>query len=486
MTYSSSPPPAVTHAGRIEQAQLPGPSTPLGILSEFQHVLRFFSDPVAVMRNHWQTHGAISGLNGQGAASARRLIFAFGPTYNQQILSQPDVFHSSSMLNVPHPSVQRLTAGLTFLNGDAHKSRRRLVMPHFHRQYIQAYRDDMVSLTGRMLDTWQVGNTRDMARDAHQLTARIAIKTLFGLDGDAAAARMHHLIESWMGLAVSPMLRAFPFNLPGTVQRRLRQVSDELESDIRALIAEKRRDPARYTDLMAMLLQSRDEDGGRLSEDDLIGQTNVLFLAGHETSGNALGWTLFLLAQHPHILRDVRDELDGVLGGAPPTIAQLDALPLLERVIKESMRVLPPVVWIQRIVQEPVTLGGYDLPRGATVILSHYITHHLPDLYPQPERFDPARWEAHRPRPYEYMAFSAGPRMCIGSAFAMMELKIVLAMILQRFHLTMAPDARVDRQVTVTLSPRHGLPMQIHPPDHRPAVQPVSGNIHEMVDLPAG
>lgn len=482
MTYS----PPISSSTAAPRAVLPGPPTPLGMVSEVQHVLRFFGDPVGIMRHHWETHGAISGVNGRTAANARRLIFAFGADYNQQVLTQPDVFYSSSMLDVPHASVQRLIAGLTFLNGDAHKTKRRLVMPHFHRQYIQAYRDDMVALTARLLDTWQIGSTRDIARDAHQLTARIAIKTLFGLEDDAAATHMHQLIEEWMGLAVSPMLRVFPYNLPGTVQHRLRHVSDELEAAIRALIAEKRRDPVRYTDLMAMLLQARDEDGNKLSEDDLIGQTNVLFLAGHETSGNALGWTLFLLAQHPDILEAVQAELAAVLQGAPPTVAQLDALSLLERVIKESMRLLPPVVWTQRVVQEPVVMGGYELSPGATVILSHYITHHSPDLYPEPERFNPARWEVDRPRPYTYMAFSAGPRMCIGASFAMMELKIVLAMILQRFRLSVVPGARIDRQVTVTLAPRHGLPMRIHASDQRVAAQPVSGDIHEMVDLPVG
>jgi cytochrome P450 len=156
---------------------------------------------------------------------------------------------------------------------------------------------------------------------------------------------------------------------------------------------------------------------------------------------------------------------------------------LLECVIKESMRVLPSVVYNTRNSTEPFELGPYHLPSGTTVGFSNYITHHMPELYPQPEKFLPQRWLSTTPSPYEYLPFGAGPRICIGATFAMMMLKISLAMIVQRYRLTVAPGSRIDRKVTVTLSPKYGVPMRIGPPDRQFAKSEVRGNIHEMVDL---
>ncbi len=147
-----------------------------------------------------------------------------------------------------------------------------------------------------------------------------------------------------------------------------------------------------------MLIQARDEDGRGLSDAELIGQATVLFIAGHETSANALTWTLFLLSQHPRVLGDLCDELRGTLHGGAPSVDQLDQLPLLDRVIKESMRLPPPASLSLRVSTAPFELGQHQLPRGTTVFFSQYITHHMPDLYPEPERFLPERWQTINPR----------------------------------------------------------------------------------------
>lgn len=159
---------------------------------------------------------------------------------------------------------------------------------------------------------------------------------------------------------------------------------------------------------------------------------------------------------------------------------------MLEAVVKESLRVLPPVPWNARITSHPTNLGGHELPEGTEVLLSIYQTQHMAEIFPEPERFNPRRWETIEPSPYEYNPFSAGPRMCIGATFAMMEIKIVLSILLQRFRLALAPDQTIDRTGVIVMSPKHGVSMRVCDPDQRFAESfaPVRGNVHEMVTLP--
>lgn len=462
---------------------IPGPAVTFGGLGVYSHLIDFFRNPISTMLDYEQRFGQISGVLSTVPEGKKGFVFAFGADYNREVFSNPKQYHSSAMLNIKDKSVHNLANGLTFMNGDEHLSKRRLIMPAFHRNFIESYRAEMVAITQEMLSHWDVGSTIDISQVCHNLTAKIAIKTLFGLDSEHEGHEMSALIAEWMTLATSPLLRVIPLDLPFLPVRRLRHTSHKLEALMLDLIRRKRKTAHHDKDILATLIQTIDEDGDRLTDDEIIGQVNVLFLAGHETSGNALTWTLFLLSQFPQILQDVRDELDSIVGGGAPTIEQLGQLPFLENIIKESMRILPPVVWIQRIVSEPVVLQGHELGTGSTLILSHYMTHQNPDVYPNPRQFNPYRWQTLKPAPYEYMAFSAGPRMCIGAGFAMMEMKIVLAMILQCYQLELAPNAQVDRHVTVTLSPKNGIPMMVKPRTQALSVNMPSGDIHELVNF---
>ncbi len=369
------------------------------------------------------------------------------------------------------------------MNGDQHRRQRRLVLPAFHRRRVETYRDQMVALTARMLDGWRVGRRLNIAGEMQQLTLCIATATLFGLDATQEAGSVGRLIHQWMALNESIGVLLLPRPWPGTPLRRLLALSEQIEARILTMIGQKRADLAGQNDVLAMLIQARDEDGAALTDTDLIGQAGLIFIAGHETSSNALTWTLFLLSQHPRVLADVLDELAGALRGDAPTVEQLDRLPLLERVIKESMRLLPPATFMMRVSTAPFELGPYALPSGATVTLSPYITHHMPALYPEPERFLPERWLTIDPSVYEYVPFGAGPHMCLGATFATMEIKIVLAMLLQRYQLALSPGARIDRRVKITMSPKYGMPMLVAPRGERLQPGAVRGNIREMVEL---
>lgn len=402
-------------------------------------------------------------------------ILAFGAENNHHILSNPDIFHSGAILGTLAPRqaknerqavLTRLGTGLFGINDAAHRRERRLLQPAFHRRYIEGYRDEMVAQTAALLGRWQAGQTRNIHADMMQLTLLIAGHTLFGLDFTRGGAKLGEEMQAWLRLISHPAVLLCPYDLPLTPYRRLVNLSLSLDQQMRAVIAQKRQQNlAAATDVLSTLIQVRDEEGEQLSEAELIGHANMLFVAGHETSSNALTWTLFLLAQHPDIMAAVYEELTAVLSGDAPAVAQLSELQLLDRVIKESLRILPPVPASGRLVAQDTELAGYAIPRGYEVIFSHYHTHHNPQVYAEPERFDPDRWLTISPSPHEYMPFSAGRRMCLGSEFARMELKIVLAMILQKYRLQLQPNAKIDPLVGITMGPQAGLPMIVHPQD---------------------
>jgi cytochrome P450 len=472
-------------------ARLDGPA-PMPILGWRGNVVRFFLDPIGYMAPLPRAHGAVVSFarGGGGPVVIREAdqgtVFAFGPACAQAVLTQMGVFHS---MRVPGPpesrSFERLTSGLFNMNDAKHRTQRRSIQPAFHRARLESYHATMVALTERTLAGLRVGDTCDLVKAMTPLTLAIANKTLFGLDLTPGTTSIGEQVQQVVGLSMSPAALV-PLNLPFTPRRRLITASARLEQDLRAVIAERRAVGAGGDDVLSTLLATRDgdEEADALTEDELVGQLFVLFLAGHDTTKNALAWTLLLLVQHPEILADVLDELRRVLGGDPPTHDQLSRLPLLDRVIKESLRLLPPAPFTGRMTVQPTELAGVELPARTEVFLSPYCLHRDPELYPDPQRFRPARWETGSRSPFEYAPFGAGPRMCIGAAFAMLELQIVLAMLLQRFGLELAPGTRIDRKTTLVMTPRHGMPMILRPAGVIAPATRVRGNVREMVELP--
>ncbi len=468
----------------MRMTTMPGPRA-MPALGWRGNAIWFNLDTLAHLRQLYRTYGKIVAL----AQGSDRFVFAFGPEYNQQLLSQPDLFHTTDATSLPIPlprntALERLFSnGLLQMNGPKHAQQRRLMMPALHKKRIEAYRDDVVALAERKLAGWRPGEQRHMLREMRELTLSIAVKTLLGLDPRQEGDTVRHLVEQWEKLFFSIPAMALPFNLPGLPFRRLLHLSERLENEFQAMIERKRAGGTDTGDALSMLLRAHDEDGTRLTDEELIGQTLTLFVAGHETTATALTWTLFLLSQHPRVMADVLDELDGRLRGTAPAVGQLGNLPLLEGVIKESMRLFPPLSWSIRVSTAPGELGPYPLPKGTSVVYSAFITHRIPELYTHPDKFVPARWQTISPSPYEYLPFAAGPRMCLGAAFAMMEMKIVLPVILQRYRLTLPPRATVDRTGMIFPVPKNGLPMQIATQDRRFTKDKVRGNIRALVEL---
>ncbi|MEZ4295037.1 MAG: cytochrome P450 [Polyangiaceae bacterium] len=470
-------------------SDLPGPA-PMPVVGWWGNVVRFFGDPIGYMAPLAAEYGPLVRFarGREGPVLIREAtygpVLGFSPACAQTVWGQSGTYHITRVPGPRYdPSFQRITAGLFSMNDDRHRKHRRLIQPAFHKTRIEGYHGAMVSLTRRAVEGWRAGQVHDLSGEMTPLTLSVANKALFGLDPTPGVLSLGEGIQGVAELLITPAALV-PVDLPYTPRRRLIERCAQMEKDLRAIIAHKRTEPP-GDDVLATLLATRDEDGGFLTDDELIGQLFVLFFAGHDTTRSAIAWTLFLLSQHPQTQNDLQGELTSVLGGDALRLEDLPRLPLLDRVVKESLRLFTPAPFTARITVVPTTLEGVDLQVGTEVILSPYCLHRLPDLYPEPQRFRPSRWEKLDPTPFEYAPFGAGARMCIGAGFATMELKVVLSLLVQRFSFELAPGAVIDRKTTIVLSPKHGMPLRLRPPGAAVQTGMVRGNVREMVDLPS-
>lgn len=361
-----------------------------------------------------------------------------------------------------------LGAGLLTSEGELHARQRRLVMPAFHRSSIERYQSAMVADTRRMLDGWRAGQTLDFSAAMHALTLVIAGRTLFGVDLAGEAGDLGHAIATIIdSLRVRPLsLHNIRRDLPGLPYRNVKKQGAVLDRLVYGIIAARRASGEQTDDVLSMLLAARDTDGAAMDERQLRDEVMTLLAAGHETTANALGWTFMLLAQHPDAYARLVDEIAATLGDAPPTPADLVRLPYLDAVVKESLRLYPPAWAGVRVAKEAVDLRGYRFPAGTVVMFSQYFTHRMAAYYAEPERFLPERWDAAHGEahpPYAYIPFGMGPRSCIGSGFALMELKTVIPTILQRFRPALVPGQRIALEPVITLRPRRGIHMRVEP-----------------------
>ena len=366
--------------------------------------------------------------------------------------------------------------GLLTSDGDFHRRQRRLAQPAFHSKRIRNYAEVMVDYANQMMAGWQDNEIVSVVDEMMRLTMLIVSKTLFDADGITGSGETAVAIGDAMHdlQAISNRDYQRGFSLPNwlpTADNRLRnQRVAEFNQVMEQIIAQRRQTAvngqvADTGDLLSMLMLSVDEDGAFMDDRQLRDEVATLFAAGHETTSNALSWTWYLLAQHPAVEAKLHDELDNVLTGRQPTMADLPNLPYTLQVIKESMRLYPPA-WILngRLALENAEMGGYTIPKGSTIFISPYVMHHLPQYFEEPETFKPERFtpefEKSLPK-FAYMPFGGGARVCIGNGFAMMEAQLVLAAIAQRFRLELATDEPIRYKAQITLTPEKEIPMRV-------------------------
>ncbi|HEV7238250.1 MAG TPA: cytochrome P450 [Thermoanaerobaculia bacterium] len=360
-----------------------------------------------------------------------------------------------------------LGEGLLTSEGELHKRQRRLAQPAFHRERIQRYAEVMIEKGARVRERWRDGEEIDVGHEMMRLTLAVVAQTLFDADVDDEAAEIGAALSELIlmfPLVVHPLATFFlrwPF-LPQV--RRFRRALERLDRTIYAIIDERRRAGVDRGDLLSMLILATDVegDGGGMSDAHLRDETMTLFLAGHETTANALAWTLYQLARNPEVEREFHHELDAVLGGRLPTPADYARLPYTEMVLAESMRLFPPAWAVGRMALEDVTIGEWTVPRGALVLVSQWVTHRDARFWPDPERFDPLRFtpdaKAARPK-MAYFPFGGGPRICIGESFAWMEGVLLLATLTQKWRFVRGGD--VEPQALITLRPKTAMRMTV-------------------------
>jgi len=464
-------------------ANIPGPALH-PILGWRGFVLDFAHDPVDFLTRLQKEHGRIARV-GQGKMCA---TFIFHPDYTRQILSNPNLFYSFSLEDIPFPFsdievLKSMTTALSLLNGEQHKRQRRLMAPAFHNNFLPVYVDQIRNIVENHFSKWKYGAVVDIYQEMDLSTILLSMEIFIGMEADEEGRRFAYLFETVLNLLFNPPTFLLPYDLPGFPYHRLRVEGTKLERQLKDLIRRRRQKSLRGTDTLSMFLQVHDEDGSMMTDNEIVGETVAVFRGGSKTSASALTWILFLLTQHPNVYSHLTDELAGTLRGAPPTLHQLNQLPLLEGVIKESMRLIPPVLWGVRYSVDDFEIGGYQHQKGSSVLYSSYVTHHMPELYADPQMFNPYRWETIKPSPYEYFPFNAGPRRCLGAEFAMMEMKITLAMLLQKYHFTLIPNQRIDRVGMNGSLPKYGIKMRIDQPGGKNSKVPVRGNVHQLVAL---
>ncbi len=360
--------------------------------------------------------------------------------------------------------------GLVTSEGELWRRQRRIAQPGFLRERVASLAPRMIAaaadLRARWLTLAERGETTDVAADMMRLTLRIASETLLStnVSGDAevvgeAVALLLHEANDRLTSASLPLSVPTPQNL------RVRRAMEALDKVVLRAIDERRKSERPPDDLLTMLATARDaETGETMSDRQLRDEVMTMFLAGHETTANALAWTLYRLSLHPEARAVVHRELDRVLEGRLPSAADLPRLSSTTAVIKESMRLHPPVWIIGRRATEDDRIGEYVIPANSIVFVSPWVTHRHPSLWPNPEGFDPARFMPERaasiPR-FAYFPFGAGPRICIGAAFAMMEAELCLATLLPGLALDLVSSHAVRGQPSITLRPRDGIRMRV-------------------------
>ena len=360
-----------------------------------------------------------------------------------------------------------LGEGLLTSEGATHLRQRRLMQPAFHRDRIAGYGDTMVGYADRMRRGWTDGATLDIAREMNRLTLSIVGKTLFDAAVESQAAEVG---EALTGVMESFWMLMLPFadfleRLPVPKLRRARLQRARLDAIIYGMIADRRASGRDHGDLLSMLLSAQDEDdGGGMTDVQVRDEAMTIFLAGHETTANALTWLWYLVSGTPDVETALHAEVDTALHGRLPTMGDLGSLPYVERVVTEAMRLYPPAWLLGRRAIAEYPIGPYVAPARSILLMSPYLIQRDARYYADPDTFNPDRWtpefRAGLPK-FAYFPFGGGPRQCIGESFAWMELILLVATIAQQWRLRMVPGHPVVPQPLITLRAKHGMRMTL-------------------------
>ena len=442
------------------------PPGPKGSLTLLRLALRAGTDPLGCFVDLARSHGDL-------------IMLRLGPI-RFCIVNHPDLVrevlvHRTKSFRKPQRLKRNLAKvlgnGLLTNEGDSWLRQRRLAQHAFHNRRMEHYAEVVVQKTRRMMAQWPTASTINVADVMTHLTLGIIARALFDVDvaGQAPVLRDAVRVISGTLAREARLLFSIPDWLPLPSKIRKRRALRMVDQLIWDVIRHRRTTGEDRGDLLSMLLAAVDEEGdcGGMTDQQARDEALTLFLAGHDSTAAGLTWTWYLIARDPAVESRLTAEVDATLAGRTPTWDDLPLLPYTEAVIKESLRLYPPN-WgtFPREAVIEVELGEYVLPKGCQVLVSPYVLHHDPRSFPDPERFDPDRFASDRvlsiPQ-FAYIPFGAGPRVCIGNAFAMMTMKLVVATVLQQYRLALAPgQGEVEIEPLLVLRPKGGLHMSLH------------------------
>jgi cytochrome P450 len=394
------------------------------------------------------------------------VYFLYNPEHIEYVLST-NAKNFIKARSLRSPLFQRLVGnGLLTSEGEEWKRQRRLAQPAFHRQRINAYGEVMVDYCERLISKWRENEVRDIHRDMMRLTLEVVVKTLFNADVSDDADKVGRVLSEMVKpFASQATLKWILDNrLPTPTHRRFNAAAKEIDSIVYRIISDRRSSGSDEGDLLSMLLAAHDEDGSQMTDRQLRDEVITLFLAGHETTALTLSWAWYLLAQDPEAEKKFHDELDEVLGGRTPTVADLPRLKYTERIAKESMRLYPPAFGVGREAINDCEIGGYRVRAGSQVFMFQWAVQRDRRYFEEPGRFLPERWteEFTNALPkYAYFPFGGGSRVCIGSYFAMMEVIMLLATIGRKVRFTLLPDHDVSLMPAMSLRPANGIKVKL-------------------------
>ena len=406
---------------------------------------------------------------------------SMGPLTTLRLFSRPFYLASSAEL-VQQGLVQRsrsmrkddvfeiirrgLGNGLATSENPLWRRQRKLMAHAFTPSHVQRYGDKMVDAAIGTVEQWSNGQTVDL----YETTAEIALEAVSSALFDVSVRReaqnvfrsMNAIGDFFVEAFVSPI--PLPVWWPSPRNIRFNRACKEMDSVLEGIVGQRRHDDEDRGDLLSTLIRTVGDDGERMSDRQVRDECMTMLVAGHETSGLAFMYTFYLLARHPEIERRVRQEIQTVLNGRRVTASNLPLLPLTTYAIKEALRLYPPAWMTARVLLERAQIGDYSLPEGSALIFSPWVTHRDPDVFENPEAFDPDRWSPERSKgipKFAFFPFGAGPRSCIGHHFATMELGLIVTTLLQRCSFELVSEEEVRLGVSVTLRPANAVEARV-------------------------
>jgi cytochrome P450 len=413
------------------------------------------------------------------------LVFTAGAAFNGAVLADPEVWRGVSLLpgGPKNSAAWRMIWGLPRLTGERHAHYRKLLGQPLRRVRVEALGEHMAGIADEEAASWPVGERIDLWDRIRQMMQRFAVELLFG--GGEETRTIAELCSRVTEGKWARSAFALPINLPVTPYGRVVRAANDLERRILQWATQKR-GRADERDLAAIVINTPDENGKPADDAAIVAHIATLFALSSEGSQSVLTWTLILLAQHPKVAATLVDELSEKVGGAPLSLTKAAEVAALDAVIKESMRLLPPVPLQIRVAQADASIAGNHFPKRTRMVLNTFLTNRMPDLYPEAESFRPERWSAIAPNSFEFPAFGAGPHICPGHWFGTAAVKIALAAILCRFRVEIQKGTRIDYRTQPNLRPHRRVDVLLQPVTGGAAAapSPLTGGIRDLLNWP--